>query len=526
MSTVTYPSARHRVFLLDCETTGLYASCDRIAEVAIQLYEPGQCIDSMRPLSVLVNPGVPCRPAASAIHGLTDEVLAEALPFPNVWVRIAAYVRAWCADDEQAVIVAHNAQFDGSFLCAELERHGIESPEWLVACSLELARSLWPRKPARLEDLAHRAGVDDTSSAHRAAADVKMLSKVLDSMDGALSTASLDVRAVLADSAVPLQSDFSRISTPKLSLPATDEVGDTRPTSTSVSLPRLNLKYEMVNESALVVSSSGLELLQNSKSAGTRNSMKQSAVVEVDDNAVEHEPTNSSAATTGKKNTRKRRSKHKDSKVPNQGWVHTRHESTANASPPRSAVKKIPDVLTDSSTSVAPGTRPNPVSQSSIHTKKSSVKNKASSQKTETPVPDIEDESRTILYTKTGKCYHYERDCAGLATASSVLEGLYSAAPRRLRPCTLCGLGNKSTKSKSAYSSPTGIQDYVGTIFEIPPEKTADYYHTRKGSKFHVTRDCYGLRNAAKHNLIAVDEKPEHLEPCKVCVLKLNFQFV
>lgn len=509
ITSVEASKGKYRVFLLDCETTGLYSSNDRIVELAVQLYEPGQCLKSMRPLSILINPGVPCRPAASAIHGLTDEILTKEASFPAVWSRISAYVHAWCADNEQAIIVAHNAQFDASFISAELKRYKIESPQWFVSCSLELARSLWPGEPARLGDLAHRAGVDDTSSAHRAAEDVKLLAKVLDFMDESLSEAHLNVCTVLSSGAVPLQSETLRITIPKFSLPTVSKAEAARPTVTPVSF-----NYETVNKHTLITS----ETADTNSPSICESKVHHSSKSKTNDECGEDASTDSSIAPAEKKNHETRHSKQESKNIPNQGWTHTRHDPTPVGSPPRSSVRKIPDVLKQSSSSpiqsIPQKLEPQPVTDTDYF-----LSNNAQS---DSPVNRTDAESRMVLITRTGKRYHVDEDCEGLVTAGTVSEVRLSELPRPLTPCLLCCLGHERGGADNTHATPQRIQDVQ---FEGTVQNKSNYYHTRSGAKYHIMRDCYGLRNAYVHNLIAANNKPAHLEPCKICVLKINYQF-
>jgi DNA polymerase-3 subunit epsilon len=62
----------------DLETTGLSLSSDRIIELALIRVSPqGDVLERVRRF----NPGIPIPPEASAIHGITDEDVAEEPPF-------------------------------------------------------------------------------------------------------------------------------------------------------------------------------------------------------------------------------------------------------------------------------------------------------------------------------------------------------------------------------------------------------------------------------------------------------------
>lgn len=173
-----------RVFLIDCETTGLQPSSGRILEMAVWRYIPSQSPEFIYPLSTLVRHCEPIPSASTRIHGITNEMTMNAPHFLGAWSRILAYINTWAGKNETVLLVAHNARFDMSFIRAELERHNLPIPAWLVSCSLLLARYLWPTTSYKLHDLAHECGVQHhfLRDAHRAKADVRLLAKVLDSI--------------------------------------------------------------------------------------------------------------------------------------------------------------------------------------------------------------------------------------------------------------------------------------------------------------------------------------------------------
>ncbi len=65
---------------LDLETTGLSVVSDRIVELAIIRISPqGDVLEAVRRF----NPGIPIAPDASAVHGISDEDVAEEPPFAS-----------------------------------------------------------------------------------------------------------------------------------------------------------------------------------------------------------------------------------------------------------------------------------------------------------------------------------------------------------------------------------------------------------------------------------------------------------
>lgn len=154
-----------KLFIFDCETTGRSPQHGRIIELAVQQYIPGEEMDSMRPLSMLVNPGnVRSNWKARSIHKISDSDLLYAASFPAVWRRIVAYIEAWTDPrTEVPVIVAHNSPFEKGFLWAEFDRNDISYPEnFRISCSLALSRKIWPKEKASLAILAKNAGLAKT----------------------------------------------------------------------------------------------------------------------------------------------------------------------------------------------------------------------------------------------------------------------------------------------------------------------------------------------------------------------------
>lgn len=66
------------------------------------------------------------------IHGITPEQTAAADTFPAVWEKVKQY---FC----NTYVAAHNASFDMSVLKATLDYYGIEQPDFLYMCSIQIS---------------------------------------------------------------------------------------------------------------------------------------------------------------------------------------------------------------------------------------------------------------------------------------------------------------------------------------------------------------------------------------------------
>lgn len=149
---------------VDFETTGKQPGIDRAVSAAVARFENGVCVGSV---SSLLNPGVPIPAEATAIHGVTDEM-----------VKNAPTVEEWFDRDEVKVMLtgsqpgAYNAGFDRHFMpVGALVDHS-----WPWLDSLSMVRFVDRYAPGkgrhRLEVAAARHGVS-LHNAHDAESDAR-----------------------------------------------------------------------------------------------------------------------------------------------------------------------------------------------------------------------------------------------------------------------------------------------------------------------------------------------------------------
>ena len=152
-----------RIVALDLETTGLVPATDRVVEVAAVAWCDGREDGHFH---TLVNPGCPIPATATAIHGITDAMVADA---PTL-AEILPALMVFCQAD---AVVAHNAKFDVNFLRLECARADVPLFTSPVSCSCTLARRRLPGMPNyRLETLKRVLGLGDSQS-HRALQDAR-----------------------------------------------------------------------------------------------------------------------------------------------------------------------------------------------------------------------------------------------------------------------------------------------------------------------------------------------------------------
>ncbi len=151
----------------DLETTGTNIFRADIVEIAAVkvLLKDGE-IHELGQFHSLVRPGFPIPAGASAIHGITDDDVADA-PLPeDILPRFLEFIG-------DAPLAGHNID---SFDLPIVRRHAGELLDSVVTNltldTLTLSRRLFPGEPHRLEVLAEKFGID-TGTAHRALDDVR-----------------------------------------------------------------------------------------------------------------------------------------------------------------------------------------------------------------------------------------------------------------------------------------------------------------------------------------------------------------
>ena len=126
---------RSSVFVaFDTETTGLYPGFDQIVEIAACRFQNGNIIDRFE---MLVNPMREIPADAIAIHGITQEMVADAPTCDEATKQFLEYI-----DDDP--LIAHNAPFDERFISFNCHKYEIDAPSNPVYDSLLLTRRLFP----------------------------------------------------------------------------------------------------------------------------------------------------------------------------------------------------------------------------------------------------------------------------------------------------------------------------------------------------------------------------------------------
>ena len=157
---------------VDLEATGVWPGQDRIVQIAVATIAPDGTVSTW---SSLVNPELPIPPATTAIHGISDAMVADAPTF----AQLAETIRAHLVGCDLA---GYNvARFDRRMLAAECRRVGLDDPT--VGARIIDAYTVFVRKePRRLDDALRFYGVEEAQAprqSHDARSDVEATVAVL-----------------------------------------------------------------------------------------------------------------------------------------------------------------------------------------------------------------------------------------------------------------------------------------------------------------------------------------------------------
>ncbi|MBD5830789.1 DEDD exonuclease domain-containing protein [Janibacter melonis] len=166
--------------VVDLETTGGSPRDCGITEIGAVKVRGGEVIGE---LQTFVNPGEPIPPFIQSLTGITDAMVRDA-------PRSAAAVTSFLEFAKGAVLVAHNARFDISFLKAACAAAEMPWPRHDVLDTVHLARQVMRRDEVRnhkLSTLAVAFGATTTPD-HRALHDARATVDVLHGLIGRLGS--------------------------------------------------------------------------------------------------------------------------------------------------------------------------------------------------------------------------------------------------------------------------------------------------------------------------------------------------
>ncbi len=153
----------------DTETTGLTPVSERVVELSAVRFRLDGSEEGV--FDELIDPGRPIPASAARVHGITDEMVHGKPGVGEVLPRFLEFA-------EQAVLLAHNAEFDLGFLVHEAARAGVDLPHPPVLDTVEISRTLRSDLPNHKLETISRALACPASTYHRALADAQTLSHV------------------------------------------------------------------------------------------------------------------------------------------------------------------------------------------------------------------------------------------------------------------------------------------------------------------------------------------------------------
>ena len=156
---------------VDLEATGVFVERDRIVQIALASIFPDGRVTTW---SSLVNPEQPIPAAATAIHGISNAMAANAPTFAQLASTIAVHLSG-------CDLTGYNVErFDRRMLAAEFHRAGVDDPT-SGARIVDAYTIFLRREPRSLEAALRFYGVEEDQDrrAHEAASDVEATVAVL-----------------------------------------------------------------------------------------------------------------------------------------------------------------------------------------------------------------------------------------------------------------------------------------------------------------------------------------------------------
>ena len=158
-----------RFAIVDIETTGGFPQQHGITEIAIVLMNGSQIEEQY---STLVNPHQPIPPFIVNMTGISDAMVSKAPSFSAVAGKIYQLLH-------DRIFVAHNVNFDYSFIKHQLKNSGYELTAKKL-CTVRLGRKIFPGLPSYSLGNLCRSLQINIDNRHRAGGDAKATVQLFD----------------------------------------------------------------------------------------------------------------------------------------------------------------------------------------------------------------------------------------------------------------------------------------------------------------------------------------------------------
>ncbi|MBL1408562.1 exonuclease domain-containing protein [Sphingobacterium faecale] len=119
--------------IVDIETTGSYAGDNGMTEIAIIIHNGQHVVDKFQSL---INPDTPIPFHIQSLTGISNEMVEDAPTFKQIAKKVHALLH-------KRIFVAHNVNFDYSFLSKELKKAGYDWKSQKL-CTVRLSRKIFP----------------------------------------------------------------------------------------------------------------------------------------------------------------------------------------------------------------------------------------------------------------------------------------------------------------------------------------------------------------------------------------------
>lgn len=156
------------IVAFDTETSGAYPLESEVIELGAVKWYQGKIISKFQ---TLLKPSKELRPDNIRIHGITNEMVADAPLMEQEILKFCEFI-------DSSILIAHHAPFDLGFMAVAIEKNKLSMPQTMNLCSSLLSRSLLTTTNHKLQTLIKELQLEG-GAAHRAYDDAYACLQVL-----------------------------------------------------------------------------------------------------------------------------------------------------------------------------------------------------------------------------------------------------------------------------------------------------------------------------------------------------------